>query len=244
MLVYGRNPVREALRGNRSVDRVWATRTTQREPWLVETIRSGSPALTHAEGSELDELCGHDEHQGICAEVSDFQYVDATSLLQPDDAFVLVLDEIQDPQNLGAIARVAECSGVTGIVLPERRTAEVNPAVCKASAGAVEHLAVARVRNVADYLIEAKQAGAWVYGADASGDTPYNGPDFAGRVVLVMGSEGRGLRERVAKNCDALLTLPLQGKIESLNVATAAAVMLYAILQDRLHSGNQNALGS
>jgi 23S rRNA (guanosine2251-2'-O)-methyltransferase len=131
------------------------------------------------------------------------------------------------------VARVAEAAGAAGIVIPERRAAEVTPAVCKASAGAVEHLPIARVRNVADWLGEAKAVEAWVYGADAGAQVPYDRPDWSGRVVLVLGSEGRGLRSRVAAACDELVALPVRGEVGSLNVATAAAALVYGILQQR-----------
>ena len=119
------------------------------------------------------------------------------------------------------------------MVIPVRRSAEVTPAVCRASAGAVEHLPLARVRNVADWLADAKRAEAWVYGADASAETPYDQPDYRGRVVLVLGSEGRGIRPRVAASCDQLVALPVRGRVGSLNVSTAAAALLYGILQSR-----------
>jgi 23S rRNA (guanosine2251-2'-O)-methyltransferase len=132
------------------------------------------------------------------------------------------------------VARTAEAVGATGIVIPERRTAEVTGAVCKASAGAVEHLQIARVRNLADFLAQAKEAGAWCYGAAAGAATPYTAPDYRGGVVLVLGAEGKGLRPRVAAACDDLVGLPLLGRIESLNVSATAAVLLYTILQFRL----------
>ena len=147
---------------------------------------------------------------------------------------IVALDEVTDPQNLGAVARTAEASGAAGIVIPERRSAEVTPAVCKASAGAVEHLPTARVRNLADFLAEAKATGAWCYGAAAGAPTPYTRPDYTGAVVLVLGAEGKGLRPRVAAACDDLVSIPLQGRIESLNVSATAAVLLYRILQSRL----------
>jgi 23S rRNA (guanosine2251-2'-O)-methyltransferase len=128
---------------------------------------------------------------------------------------------------------VAEAAGASGIVIPERRAAEVTPAVCKASAGAVEHLPIARVRNVADWLGEAKEAGAWVYGADADASVSWDAPDYSGRVVLVLGSEGRGLRPRVAAACDELVSLPSRGRVGSLNVSTAAAALVYGILHLR-----------
>ena len=150
-----------------------------------------------------------------------------------DHPLIVALDQVQDPQNLGSICRTAECAGATGVVIPERRAAEVTPAVCKASAGAVEHLRVARVRNLADFLGEAQKAGCWSYGASAGAATPYHRPDYRGGVVLVLGSEGRGLRPRVAAACDELIALPLLGRIESAGVSAAAAAILYEILHNR-----------
>jgi 23S rRNA (guanosine2251-2'-O)-methyltransferase len=227
VIVYGRNPVREALRGRRRVHRVYATERGAREVWL------GDVDVVTAPAHEIEERCGSPDHQGVCAEVQAYPYVEAGSLLEPDDALVLCLDEVQDPHNLGAVCRVAEAAGCSGVVLPERRSAEVTPAVCKASAGAVEHLSVARVRNLADWLGEAKQQEAWVYGAAADARVPYHRPDYGGRVVLVLGSEGRGLRPRVAEACDEQVSLPTPGKVASLNVSTAAAALVYGILQQR-----------
>jgi 23S rRNA (guanosine2251-2'-O)-methyltransferase len=213
LIVYGRNAVREAERGRRRVTRVWT-----RDEVGVE---------------ELERLCGSPDHQGIVAEVEPYRYVDASELLVPDDALVVALDRIQDPQNLGAICRSAEGAGATGVVIPERGAVEVTPAVCRASAGAVEHLAIARARNVADFLDEAKRTGAWVYGAEAGAASYHWEPDYRGKVVLVLGSEGRGLRPRVRASCDQLVALPLRGRLESLNVAAAAAVLLYEIVRQR-----------
>lgn len=227
MIVYGRNPVREALRGPRAVTRVWAAPGAMREPWL-RAVR-----VEPAAESALAELCGSPDHQGVCAEAGPYPYAEAGALLAAADALVVCLDQVTDPRNLGAVCRVAECAGAAGVVIPERRAAEVTPAACKTSAGAIEHLPVARVRNVADWLAEAKEAGAWVYGADAAG-VPYGRPDYSGRVVLVMGSEGAGLRPRVRAACDELVALPLRGRIDSLNVSSAAAALVYGILQQRL----------
>ncbi|HZU59442.1 MAG TPA: 23S rRNA (guanosine(2251)-2'-O)-methyltransferase RlmB [Solirubrobacteraceae bacterium] len=231
MIIYGRNPVREALRGPRTVRRIWATKNTLREPWLAEPGGRGpapvpAPAVVSAE--EVQEICGSPDHQGVCAEVSSFRYADADALLGGGGGPLVALDQIQDPQNLGAICRSAECAGAAGVVLPERRAAEVTPAVCKASAGAVEHLPVARVRNLADFLAQAKSAGRWCYGAQADAKRSYQAVDYTGPLVLVLGSEGRGLRPRVAAACDELVSIPLRGRIESLSVSAAAAVLLYA----------------
>ena len=230
MVLYGRNAVREAIRGPRTVSRVWAARGAAREEWLTPL------KPTPATDEDLTELTGSGDHQGVAAEVAPYRYAEASGLLTAEDALVVALDEVQDPRNLGAVARVAECAGAAGLVIGERRSAQVTPVVCKASAGAVEHLPIARVRNLADFLDEAKQAGAWVYGASAEDAVPYEQPDYRGRTVVVFGSEGRGLRPRVRAHCDALIALPLHGKVDSLNVSAAASAVLYGILQFRRQS--------
>lgn len=233
MILYGRNPVREALRGRRSgqVGRIWATAPAAREPWLARR------RVEVCTAEELERHCGSPSHQGVCAQVGPYPYHDAEELLAGPDPLIVVLDQVQDPQNLGSICRSAECAGAAGVVIGERRSAEVTPAVCKASAGAVEHLALARVRNTADYILRARDAGFWSYGASAPGSTfdtvSYTTPDYRGGVLLVLGSEGRGLRPRVASCCDRLVSLPLRGRVDSLGVAAAAAALLYGILQGR-----------
>jgi 23S rRNA (guanosine2251-2'-O)-methyltransferase len=229
MVVYGRNAVHEALRGRRRVHTIWATEGALREDWVPD----GSE---RARAEAIEARCGSDAHQGICAEVDPYPYAGAKELLAAPEPLLVALDEVTDPQNLGAVCRSAECAGATGVILPERRSAEVTPAVCKASAGAVEHLPVARVRNLADFLGDAKEAGCWTYGAAAGSPTAYDAPDYTGGVVVVLGAEGRGLRPRVAASCDVLVSLPLRGRIDSLNVSATAAVVLYEILQRRLDS--------
>ena len=213
---------------------VWATSATAREPWL----QGLSPRIASA--AEIEQRCGSGAHQGVCAEAGPYPYTAAERLLVAGDGLLVALDQVQDPQNLGSICRTAECAGADGVLIPERRAAEITPAVCKASAGAVEHLPVARVRNVADALRDARKAGYWCYGAAAPGaaggrpPVPYDRPDYAGAgVVLVLGSEGKGLRPRVAAACDELIALPQRGRIGSLGVAAAAAALLYEILQNR-----------
>jgi 23S rRNA (guanosine2251-2'-O)-methyltransferase len=223
VIVYGRNAVREALRGPRRVGTVWCT----------ERAAAAFAGARVVGAEEITRRCGSDAHQGVCADVEPYGYADAAGLLARPEPVLVALDEVTDPQNLGAVARTAECSGGTGIVLPERRSAEVTAAVCKASAGAVEHLPVARVRNLADFLADAKDGGCWVYGAAAGARTGYRDVDWRGGVVLVLGAEGRGLRPRVAAACDDLVALPLRGQIGSLNVSAAAAVLLYQVLSVR-----------
>jgi 23S rRNA (guanosine2251-2'-O)-methyltransferase len=236
VILYGRNPVREALRGRRAhqVGEVWATGGAARESWLAGVgVRIKS-------AEEIERRCGSPAHQGLCADAGSYPYAGAEELLQGHEPLLVALDQVQDPQNLGSICRTAECVGAAGVIIPERRAAEVTAAVCKASAGAVEHLPVARVRNLADFLARAREAGCWCYGASApesggqSAAVPYETPDYRGSgVVLVLGSEGSGLRPRVAGACDQLVSLPLRGRVESLGVSAAAAALLYEILQSR-----------
>ncbi|MFL5844844.1 MAG: 23S rRNA (guanosine(2251)-2'-O)-methyltransferase RlmB [Solirubrobacteraceae bacterium] len=223
MIVYGRQPVRELLAaGRRPVSTIWATKGAAAE----------FPGAQLADGDWLTTKAGSDGHQGVCAETVGYPYVSAGELLAPDEPFLVALDEVTDVQNLGAIARTAECAGATGLILPERRSAEVTPAACKASAGAVEHLRIARVRNLADFLEDAKKLGCWCYGAAAEG-RPYAQGDYSGGLVLVLGAEGKGLRPRVAKACDELIALPIRGRVASLNVSAAAAALMYGILQEK-----------
>lgn len=229
MIIYGRNPVREAIRGPRAVTQVWATRGAAREGWLAD---AGIGVIT-CDADELTRRCGAVAHQGVCAEVEAFRYTSAEQVLASPERVIVALDQVQDPQNLGAIVRTAECAGAAAVVIPERRSAEVTPAVCKASAGAVEHLPIARVRNLADFLGDAKAAGIWCYGADAGARVRYDAVDYDGRVAIVLGSEGRGLRPRVSAACDALVAIPLRGRVESLSVSAASAVLLYAATSDR-----------
>ncbi len=212
-VVYGRRPVAEAERGRRAVHRVWRAPETPAE--------------------ELERLSGSPDHQGVVAEVDPYPYADPTRLLVDEDALVVALDQIQDPHNLGAVCRAAEVAGASGVVIPERRAAEVTAATAKASAGAVEHLAIARVRNLADWLAGAKESGAWIYGADENARAAYTEVDWRGRAVLVMGSEGKGLRPRVASGCDELVSIPIRGQVGSLNVSVAAAVILFEAQRSR-----------
>ncbi|MEA2319105.1 MAG: rRNA (guanosine2251-2-O)-methyltransferase, partial [Solirubrobacteraceae bacterium] len=217
----------------RRVHRIWATETARREPWL----KGATVPVEVVTAEEVERRAGSDGHQGVCARVDPYPYAGAAELLRRPAPLIVALDEVQDPQNLGAICRTAECAGADGVVICERRAAQVTPAVAKASAGAVEHLPIARVGNLADFLVAAQAAGAWVYGAEAGeGSVPYTEPDWSGGVVLVLGSEGRGLRPRVAETCDGLVSLPLLGRISSLNVGAAAAALLYAILQQRIRA--------
>jgi 23S rRNA (guanosine2251-2'-O)-methyltransferase len=213
-LIYGKQPVAEAERGKRRVRRVWR--------------------MPEASDVELERLCGSPDHQGVVAEVDPYPYGDPKAMLLRSDALIVALDQVQDPRNLGAVCRSAEFVGAAGVVVPERRAAEVTAVTCKASAGAVEHLEIAHVRNLADWLAEAKAAGFWIWGADADAEQAPWSVDLCGPTVLVLGGEGKGIRPRVASACDGLVALPQVGRVESLNVSAAAAALLFEAQRQRL----------
>ena len=226
-VVYGTHPVREALRGRREVLRVYCSdRAARGADWLPAGVEVVS-------AERLSELAGSDDHQGLVAEVTPYPYVDADRLLERDRALLVALDEVTDPHNLGAVARVCEGAGADGLLITRRRSAAVTAAVCRASAGAVEHLEIAQVENLADMLIRARRPGLWSYAADAEGDLPYDRNDYRDGTVFVLGAEGRGLRPRVRDSCDAAAMIPMRGRVESLNVGTAAAVLLFEAVRQR-----------
>jgi 23S rRNA (guanosine2251-2'-O)-methyltransferase len=212
-IIYGRQPVAEAERGRRRVQRVW------RAPEVP--------------GEELERLCGSPDHQGVVAEVDPYPYGDPRGLLRGKDPLLVALDQVQDPRNLGAVCRSAEFAGAAGVIVPERRSAAVSAVTCKASAGAVEHLQVAHVRNLADWLADAKAAGFWIWGADADAESSVWDVDLKGPTVLVLGGEGKGIRPRVAAACDGLISFPQQGMVESLNVSAAASALLFEAVRQR-----------
>jgi 23S rRNA (guanosine2251-2'-O)-methyltransferase len=211
--IYGSNPVAEAERGRRRVHRVWRAPETSAE--------------------ELERLCGSPDHQGVVAEVDPYPYGDPAGMLKREGSLLVALDQVQDPRNLGAVCRSAEFAGAAGVVIPERRSAAVTAATCKASAGAVEHVEVAHVRNLADWLAEAKDAGFWIWGADAEAEQAPWTVDLTGSTIIVLGGEGKGLRPRVASACDGLVALPRLGKVGSLNVSAAAAALLFEAVRQR-----------
>ena len=228
-LVYGRNPVREALRGPREVHEIWATeRAAEQIPWAEHAPRR----QIHPD-RELTEAAGTREHQGVVAWCDPFRYADARELATRPAPLLVCLDQVTDPQNFGAVIRSAEGAGATGVVVPAHGSARVTPAVAKASAGAVEHLPIAVVPNLARYLADIKGPELWVYAADAEGSLSMWGADLLGGVALVLGAEGKGVRPLVRRTCDALISIPLAGKVGSLNVSVAAAVLLYEARRQR-----------
>lgn len=234
-MVYGRHPLRELIRaGRRSIRHLFATASA------ADAVREWLPAGVHpsvVEPADLDALAGSGDHQGVVAHVDGYPYTSLDEIVAGEAPLVVALDEVTDPHNLGAIARLVDATGGSGILLPQRRSVSVTAAACKASAGALEHIRVARCRNLADALIECRERGAWIYGASERAQQNYIEPDYSGPAVLVLGSEGAGLRPRVREQCDVLVSIPLQGRVSSLNVATAGAVLLYEMHRQRHTAG-------
>jgi 23S rRNA (guanosine2251-2'-O)-methyltransferase len=228
-LVYGRNAVRELYRGPREVLEVWATERAARQcSWLDE-----GPHVQVKPERALSEAAETREHQGLLAWTEPFRYAGAWELAAADVPLLVCLDQVTDPHNLGAVARAAEGAGATGLVVPAHGSARVTPAVCKASAGAIEHLPFAVVPNLARYLAEIKGPELWAYAADAEGEVSLWDADLSGGVALVLGAEGSGVRPLVRRTCDAVVAIPLTGQVASLNVSVAAAVLLYEARRQR-----------
>jgi 23S rRNA (guanosine2251-2'-O)-methyltransferase len=231
-LVYGRRPVREVFRaGRREALELWATeRAVKAEAWLRELER---PRVQVKLERELTEAAGTRDHQGVVAWCEPYKYADAYELAAVERPLLACLDQVSDPRNLGAVARSAEGAGATGVVVPAHGSAMVTPVVCRASAGAVEHLPIAVVTNLARFLSEIKRGDLWVAGAAAESATPMWQADLSGGLAFVFGAEGKGLRPLVRKTCDLAVSIPLLGQVESLNVSVAAAVLLYEARRQR-----------
>jgi 23S rRNA (guanosine2251-2'-O)-methyltransferase len=228
-LVYGRNAVREALRGRREVLELWASeRAATALPWLGE-----GPRLQIRKERELTEAAGSPDHQGVVAWAAPYPYADATELASGERPLLACLDQVTDPRNLGAVARAAAGAGASGVVIPAHGSARVTPTVCRSSAGAVEHLPIAVVPNLARYLADIKRDDLWAFAALADGGTSMWDSDLSGGIALVFGAEGKGVRPLVRKTCDGAVSIPLAAGVESLNVSVAAALLLYEARRQR-----------
>jgi 23S rRNA (guanosine2251-2'-O)-methyltransferase len=231
-LVYGRRPVREVLRaGRRQVLELLATeRALTAEPWLRE--ESGLRVQVRPE-SALTAAAGSRDHQGVVAFCEPYRYADAYELAQGERPLIACLDQVTDPHNLGAVCRSVDGAGATGVVITEHKSARVTPAVCRASAGAVEHVDLAVVVNLSRYLTDVKRNDLWVWAATGDAETDVWAADFTTGAALVFGAEGRGLRPLVRKSCDDAFAIPLAGRIESLNVSVAAGISLFEAARQR-----------
>lgn len=234
-IIVGRNPVSEALRGGREIDRILVSKGEKNGAvvGILAKAKKKNIPIKEVDPRKLDYTSGHANHQGIIAFAAVKEYASVDDIFELAESrgekpFIVVLDEIEDPHNLGAIIRTAECTGVHGIIIPKRRSVGLSFAVSKASAGAVEYVPVARVTNISNTIEELKKRGVWVYGADMNGEN-YTDCDFSGATVLVIGNEGKGISRLVREKCDAIVSLPMKGKIKSLNASVAAGVLMYAV---------------
>ncbi|MEO6804501.1 MAG: 23S rRNA (guanosine(2251)-2'-O)-methyltransferase RlmB [Granulicella sp.] len=238
-VLYGIHPVEEAIRsGARQLDHVSVARDRRDEKLdrLIELCRSAGIRVTHESKDTLTKLARSEMHQGVLAMVRERKFLAIEDLLEGEKEgprFFLALDGVEDPHNLGALLRTAEGAGVDGVILPERRSAPITATVAKTSAGASEHVKVARVTNLVRSLEQLKQKNVWVLGLDERGSPDYMDFDFKTDCVLVLGREGAGLHDLVKKTCDHLLRIPMAGKVASLNVSVAGAVVMYEAMRQR-----------
>lgn len=236
--IYGVLPVLEALRaGARRIDRIVIAQGARDSRFreVIEAARRARVPVRREPRVSLDRLTNHANHQGVLAITSAANYSDADDLLSrisPDTVFIL-LDGVEDPHNLGAIIRTAECGGASAVIVPERRAVHLTDAVAKTSAGAVEHLPVSRVTNLASFIEELKKHNVWVVGVESSGQLPYTEFNYSGATALVFGGEGGGLHRLVRERCDAVVSIPMRGKVTSLNVSVAVGVVLFEALRQR-----------
>lgn len=234
-LLIGRNAVTEALKSDREIDTLILMRNNNNPALsrLASMAKEKGAVVKEVDSKKLDFMCGGANHQGVAAYVAAHEYASIEDIFayaeeKGEAPFIVVCDEIEDPHNLGAIIRTAECAGVHGVIIPKRRSASLNFTVGKTSAGALEYMRVARVSNLASTIDELKEKGCWVYGADMDG-TDYKKTDFSGAVVLVIGSEGKGIGKLIRQKCDAIVSLPMKGNINSLNASVAASILMYEV---------------
>ena len=242
-LIEGRNAVAEAIRAGRAIDKIFVARgdTDRTLARILAKARENGIVVTECDRRKLDSLSATGAHQGIIAQAAMREYASIEDILERaaergEDPFIVVCDEIADPHNLGAILRTAECAGVHGVIIPKRRAAGLTAVVDKASAGAAEHMLVARVTNIPSALDELKKKGLWIYGTAADAPADLWQTKMTGAIALVIGSEGFGMGRLVSEQCDFTVSIPLLGKITSLNASAAAAILMYEVVRQRRDS--------
>ena len=240
-VVAGRNPVVEVLSGDRDVERIFIADGSEGSvSKIVALAREQGVIVDFVPKEKIDAMAPGVKHQGVAAKVSEYKYAEmedvfARAELSGEDPFIIILDEITDPHNLGAIIRTAECAGAHGVVIPKRRAASLTPTVALSAAGAIETMPVVQVTNLARTIEELQAKGIWVGAADMDGETYYEA-NLTGPIAIVIGNEGKGVGRLVKEKCDFVLTIPMYGKINSLNASNAAAVLMYGIRRARANS--------
>ncbi len=241
-LIIGRNAVLEALKGDREIEKINIQKSDDYFSGPIRQIiavaKDKKIPVYYSDKAFMDRMLTNSNHQGVIAVASDFRYCEIQDILALADKrnekpFIVVLDGLEDPHNLGAIMRTAECAGVHGIIIPKRRSVSVNETVLKTSAGAAEHMLCARVTNIGNAIDELKERGVWIYACDM-GDNPMYDQNFTGSVAIVIGSEGFGISRLVKEKCDVVVSIPMKGKVNSLNASNAAAILMYEIVKQRL----------
>lgn len=238
-VIAGRNPVSEAIRSGRPIDKILVARGEKSGAvvGILAKAKDNGILVKEVDRTKLDYVSGNENHQGIVAFAAVREYSTVDDILayaaeKDEPPFIVILDEIEDPHNLGAIIRTAECAGVHGVIIPKRRSVGLSYTVGKASAGAIEYMRVARVTNIAALIDYLKSKGVWVYGADMNG-TDYQKCNFSGACAIVIGNEGKGISRLVREKCDVIVSLPMKGQINSLNASVAAGIIMYSAMKDR-----------
>lgn len=239
--IEGRNSVLELLESGRDINKIFVTRGEKHGSInkILAIARERKIIVVEKSQKQMEEMAQEENYQGVIAIVPPFEYVEVEDILayaneKQEPPFVLILDGIEDPHNLGSIIRTAETAGVHGIIIPKRRAASVNSTVNKASAGAVEHMKIARVTNITDAIDQLKQAGLWICGTDINAEKYYYNQDLTGPLGIVIGNEGKGISEKVKKNCDFSVKIPMKGKIQSLNAAVSTGIIVYEAVKQRI----------
>lgn len=238
--IAGRNPVLEALRSGREIDKIFVKKGQPEGSLrpLIKKARDRGIIISEVDRKKLDELSGGENHQGVVAFVSEIRYKTIDDILNAakergEAPFVVILDKITDPHNIGAIIRTAECAGAHGIIMPKRASAPINEIVAKTSAGAVEYANICKVTNLSTAIDKLKENGLWITGADMDGESMYD-IDFTGGVGLVIGSEGEGISRLVREKCDFIASIPMKGEVSSLNASVAAGILMYEVVRKNL----------
>ena len=238
--VEGRNSVLELLESGKDINKIFITKGEKHGSInkIIAKAKENGIIIVEKDKNQMRQMAQNENYQGVIAIVPPYEYCEIEDILEEaskksEDAFVLILDGIEDPHNLGSIIRTAETAGVHGIIIPKRRAACVNSTVNKVSAGAVQHMKIARVTNISDSIEKLKEAGLWICGTDINTDTYYNEQDLTGPLGIVIGNEGSGISEKVKKNCDFLVKIPMKGKVNSLNASVSAGIVMYEALRQR-----------
>lgn len=240
-IIEGRNPVLELLESGKDINKIFIQSGEKNGSItkLIAKAKEKKVVMVEVQKSKLDEMSETKNHQGVIAIVPPFEYCDVYDILEyakekKEKPFIIILDGIEDPHNLGSIIRTAETAGAHGIIIPKRRSVAVNATVAKTSAGAVEHVKIARVSNINDTIKYLKESGVWIYGTDGQAKNMYYNQDFRDGVAIIIGSEGFGMSDLVRKNCDGLVKIPMKGKINSLNASVSAGIVMYEIVKQRI----------